>query len=171
MGARGDGSRWDRWSRWPWQLLGWVCMAAYLLTRFVSADSTAGQVLTAVMLPVVVFGAILTMGPRLHRGFRATQEDARRNPTGARTETMDDRLAGLSHPRLRWLQLATFFALAIGATGWLLVLAARRDDSTLVGLAIPPALPAILFGWVTWRTRALLTRPTARPATPALPDR
>jgi hypothetical protein len=77
-----DESRWDTLSRRPYQAVAWAAWLLALALRFVHATGIADLALSLLGLAVAVFGAVLLIGPRLHRGFRLTREEAVRDPLG-----------------------------------------------------------------------------------------
>ena len=78
----------------------------------------------------------------------------RRNPSG-RPVPMDERLATVSRPRLRWVGIVlAAVAFALG-TGWATYQAANQHQSAYVGFAIYLFIPVPVLGWLAWRTRAL----------------
>lgn len=150
-----DSSRWERWGRPPYVVLGAALFLMGVGIRFVT--SVSPEVRSLLSLPLVVAGAVLLGGPAWHRIRKSQAEEIRRNPTG-KTVPLDDRLARVDHPRARWFMFA-FAAVLFGlATLWAIYMAATNNGGAYVGMAIYAFLPFPLFCWLTWRTRALLSR-------------
>lgn len=150
----GDGSRWQRWGRWPYQVLGWGLLLLPLGIRFLRSIGPASAALSVVGLMCTVAGLILVVGPWWHRNRRAQDEEIRRNPTG-KPVPMEERLAAVSYPRARWaLSLFTTLALA-AATVWAIYETATQHKSAYVAFAILFFVPVPVFAWIAWRTRAL----------------
>lgn len=150
-------SRWERWSRRPYQVVGWLCFLISIGCRFVPVKSEPlGALLSVVSLVLVIIAVVLIIGPRWHRHNVAMQEEVRRNPTGRNPIPLEQRLAAIDHRRRRWLfSAAVAAALAVGTVA-MIYLAIAEHDRSFVGLAILFAIPAVVSSWVTWLTRAAL---------------
>lgn len=156
----GDGSRWERWGRWPYQVLGWVLLLLPVGARFVSGPSSVSLAVSVLGLTCAAAGAVLVGGPWWRRISRARDEEIRRNPTG-KPVPMEERLASVSYPRARW-GLSVVLTLAFAAaTVWAIYEAAAQHQSAYIGFAIYLFIPVPVFAWLAWRTRALRRgRPT-----------
>ncbi len=152
------GARWERWDRWPYRVLGVALLLLHFGAGFVlTPGSDARKAWSLIGLPLVLLAGVLLLGPTIRRARTLQDREIRRNPTG-KAESMDERLADVKHPRAVWgglLAMAVAFGLA---TAWVTYLAASRDDSAFVGLAIYLFIPVPIFSWLAWRTRALLHR-------------
>lgn len=149
-----DGSRWQRWGRWPYQVVGWAMVLSPLGIRLRPSTGLAQLGLSVLGLLCAVGGLVLVAGPRWHRARRAQDEEVRRNPTG-KPVPLEERLAAVSHPRARWV-LSVVAAVALtAATGWTIYEAVTQHQSSFVGLAILFFVPVPVLVWLAWRTRAL----------------
>ncbi len=156
----GQGSRWERWAHQPYRTVAMALVCVAIGLRYVPGLSpTAHRAATVCAFPLLIIGAVLLLGPMLHRARRRQDDEIRRNPTG-KTVPLDDRLAEVDHPRARWvlsLALAVAFALA---TVWATTQAVSAGGGPFVGFAIYLFVPVPFFAWLTLRTRTLLRRPS-----------
>lgn len=156
-----DESRWERWGRWPYQVLGWALLLLPAGARFLpSSGSGSSAALSIFGFVCTATGAVLLGGSWWHRVRRAQDEEIRRNPSG-KPVLLEERLATVKRPRARW---ALIVLLAVGfslATAWAIYEAVRQDKSAYVGLAIYFFIPVPLLAWLAWRTRALRRGRTA----------
>ena len=131
-----DGSRWERWDRWPYKVLANALIVVSFGARFLPfLSSDARDVVTIVGLPLVIAGVVLLAGPRLRRARKAADGEIRRNPTG-KTVPLDERLASVDRPRVRWAGMVVL-ALGLGlATAWAIYMATSTGESAFIGFAI-----------------------------------
>ena len=89
-------SRWARLAQRRYRLPSIALLfGGWLAPKFLPVGSTARVATTLVLFPLVIGAAVVLIGPKLHRSFTATREDARADPTGRlRREAAAGKTAG-----------------------------------------------------------------------------